>query len=240
MKMNSDEFRIYCQLLQINADSLKCDLESLNRVSERQLHFIHYSTIPLQCYPRMELKLEWSEIFRRLVVEKRGGVCYERDEVLYQALKYIGFEVYRIECMAIKGFQRLSSRHDHMAVMVKLDQKWYLVDAGWGGVMFHGAMELTSGKHYECATGIWRPVGHYGEEKSPLDSSLPFIWDIELKSCPVTYPDYENFTKKDGNSWTPIFQLRFCAQELSDFSKQVKKTFDMLEFKQYPKFNTYF
>ena len=75
----------------------------------------------------MELKLEWSEIFRRLVVEKRGGVCYERDEVLYQgkfiilffinflekieaiyeyflnyqkALKYIGFEAYRIECMA--------------------------------------------------------------------------------------------------------------------------------------------
>lgn len=31
--------------------------------------------------------------------------------------------------------------------------------------MFHGAMELTSGKHYECATGIWRPVGHYGQEQ---------------------------------------------------------------------------
>ena len=66
--------------------------------------------------------------------------------------------------------------------------------------MFHGAMELTSGKPYECATGIWRPVGHYSGEKrlsdlknirndflqfSPLDSSLPFLWDIELKSCPV-------------------------------------------------------
>ena len=33
--------------------------------------------------------------------------------------------------MAIKGFQRLSSRHDHMAVMVRLDKKWFLVDAGW-------------------------------------------------------------------------------------------------------------
>ena len=30
--------------------------------------------------------------------------------------------------------------------------------------MFHGAMEMVSGKHFESQTGIWRPIGHYDKE----------------------------------------------------------------------------
>ena len=92
-----------------------------------------YSTIPLQLYPKIQLKLEWPDIFRRLVQEKRGGLCYERDEVLYQALKYLGFDAHRIECSAVKSGTNyeLASSYDHMAVAVKLDKKWYLCDAGW-------------------------------------------------------------------------------------------------------------
>ena len=38
-------------------------------------------------------KLEWETIYQRLVVENRGGVCYERDEVLWQLLNKIGYQV---------------------------------------------------------------------------------------------------------------------------------------------------
>ena len=40
--MNSEEFETYCNLLQIERKDLKCDLESLNKVSVKQLHHIHY------------------------------------------------------------------------------------------------------------------------------------------------------------------------------------------------------
>lgn len=91
-----------------------------------------FSTIPLQLYPKVEVLLEWPDIFRRLIKEKRGGLCYERDELLYQVLIYLGFEAYRIECQAIKTYNYvISPRHNHMAVSVCLNKKWYLCDAGW-------------------------------------------------------------------------------------------------------------
>lgn len=77
------------------------------------------------------MKLEWPVIFRRLVQEKRGGLCYERDEVLYQVLTYLGFDAHRIECSAVKDNYQLASQYDHMAVAVKLNGKWFLCDAGW-------------------------------------------------------------------------------------------------------------
>ena len=32
-----------------------------------------------------------------MINQKMGGLCYERDETLFQLLNYIGYEVYRIE-----------------------------------------------------------------------------------------------------------------------------------------------
>ena len=85
----------------------------------------------MQLYPKIEVSLEWPDIFRRLVKEKRGGICYERDELLYQALTLIGFDAHRIECQTIKNNYLISSTHDHMALAVSLNKKWYLVDAAW-------------------------------------------------------------------------------------------------------------
>jgi len=52
----------------------------------------------MSLYPKMEIKLNWPDIFERVIIEKRGGICYERNEVLYQALAKFGYTVYRIEC----------------------------------------------------------------------------------------------------------------------------------------------
>ena len=82
------------------------------------------STIPVQLYPKMEVKIEWGDIFRRLVVEKRGGLCYERNEVLYQALIIMGFKVHRMEC-------QYTDRFDHMGLVIHLDGKWYFCDGGY-------------------------------------------------------------------------------------------------------------
>ena len=86
------------------------------------------------------------EHFSRLIVRNLGGLCYERDEVLYQTLKFVGYEVYRIEASGIIGSgekQTTAPRYDHMAVGVKLDSIWYLCDIGWGGYMCQGAVEIS-------------------------------------------------------------------------------------------------
>jgi len=218
--MDKKQFEKYCECIGLNPEDLNEDLDSLNKITEHQLRYVHYSTLPLQMYPKIETELKWSTIFRRLVLERRGGLCYERDEVLYQALSYLGFDVHRIECRAVKSKNELSSRHDHMAVAVKLNASWYLCDAGWGHVMFNNALELVSGKAHECKVGIWRPTGLYEYEKSSLDPSLPKYWEIEVLHLETIYPDFDNYEKKASNSWTPRFRLTFESVPLSDFEKQ--------------------
>ena len=61
---------------------------------------------PYKNYPRTELTLKWEDIFLRLVREKKPGLCYERDELLYQALDFLNFEVYRIEGQAKNEIKR--------------------------------------------------------------------------------------------------------------------------------------
>ena len=94
-----------------------------------------------------------------------GGLCYERDEVLYQVLSFIGYEVYRIEASGFESKDHVSilnndlfflphianrtktktaPRYDHMAVGVHLGEEWYLCDIGWGGFMFEGAVKISS------------------------------------------------------------------------------------------------
>ena len=78
----------------LNKDELlTCSPENLKSICEKFLPKIHYSTLQLQDDSVGPTKLEWETIYQRLVVEKRGGLCYERDEVLWQLLNKIGYEV---------------------------------------------------------------------------------------------------------------------------------------------------
>ena len=71
---------------------VKCSPENLKIICEKFLPKFHYSTLQLQDSSVGPTKLEWETIYQRLVVERRGGLCYERDEVLWQLLNYIGYE----------------------------------------------------------------------------------------------------------------------------------------------------
>ena len=83
-------------------------------------------------------------------------------------LKFIGYEVYRIEASGFESKDYVSTfnqqkgkfffapqivkkaktktapRYDHMAVGVHLCDEWYLCDIGWGGFMYEGAVKISS------------------------------------------------------------------------------------------------
>ena len=39
---------------------------------------------------------------------------------------------------------KLAKRFDHMALVVKLNEKWFLCDCGWGGICFSGAIDMDT------------------------------------------------------------------------------------------------
>ena len=74
-------------------ESETCSPENLKSICEKYIPKYHYSTLQLQDESVGPTKLEWESIYQRVVVEKRGGLCYEKNELCWQLLNKIGYEV---------------------------------------------------------------------------------------------------------------------------------------------------
>ena len=141
--MNSDQFKRIVELAQIETENVSNpNLKNLDYICKQLLHCFHYSTLQIQDDSVGPTRLNWSTVYDRLVNKRYGGLCYERDEILFQFLKFIGYEPHRIEARAVKADGELANRHDHMAVAVRIKEQWYLCDCGWGGICWNGAILL--------------------------------------------------------------------------------------------------
>lgn len=73
------------------------------------------------------------DIFAKLVARRRGGWCYEQNGLLGWALGQMGFAVTPLA----GGVMRVASGDavlgNHLALLVELDDGYWLVDAGFGG-----------------------------------------------------------------------------------------------------------
>ena len=154
--MNSDQFKRILELTDIGPEYVSVPtIENLDYICKKMLVSFHYSTLQIQDDSAGSTKLNWSIIYDRLVEKRRGGLCYERNELLFQFIKFIGYEPHRIEARLFESNGQLTPRHghysttinyildntkfqDHMAVVVRMmnndKQQSYLCDCGWGGI----------------------------------------------------------------------------------------------------------
>jgi N-hydroxyarylamine O-acetyltransferase len=106
------------------------------------LHRAHLQTIPyenLEIHFGRTLELDLERIFERLVLERRGGWCYEMNGLFAWVLREIGFDVRLVSTQVTRSDGSLMAPGDHVALIVKFDsglktgleQNW-LVDVGWG------------------------------------------------------------------------------------------------------------
>jgi len=220
--MNELQFNQIANTFGLTEDETKTiSLGNLNSICIKGLHCLPYSTLQVHTETEPETKLEWNTIFDRLIVKNLGGLCYERDEILYQVLTFIGYEAHRIEASGIIGSgdeQTTAPRYDHMAVGVKLDNTWYLCDIGWGGYMCQGAVEIsekvTKNKRFSarCVQSNLAPV-----ESSNLVPGATRWWDLEFENPTWEYPDYDNFIKEIDGTWKKSFRFKLESSKLEDF-----------------------
>ncbi len=84
---------------------------------------IHYG-IPIQ--------LSIDTIFDKVVINKRGGFCYELNGLFFELLKSIGFQSKRISARVYNKEKGYSQEYDHLAIIVNLNGTEYLTDVGFG------------------------------------------------------------------------------------------------------------
>jgi len=181
-------FDLIDYLARIDHDPLPVSPEGLTALQIAQLRAIPFENTELLLGRAPDLAP--SAIWRKLVVEKRGGYCLELNTLLGQALEALGYQAApilgRVRMGAASGGPRA-----HLAHIVTLDGTEWLVDAGFGGPGPEAPLMLGRDAPAEqsCGTYRLRPDAASGEQV--LERQTPDGWFAlyGFDRVPVTPPD---------------------------------------------------
>lgn len=98
-----------------------------------QLHHAHFYAIPFENFDILlgrGIDLDPLAVFNKLVLQKRGGYCFELNGLFLQAIKTIGFKARVL--LARVHLTGTPSGRGHQISLVTLDHKDWIVDVGFG------------------------------------------------------------------------------------------------------------
>ena len=117
-------------LKRINYDGFKFpDYKSLQ---DLQIH--HLLTVPfenLSIHNKEPIVLEEDLLYKKIVLRRRGGFCYELKGLFAALLRDLGYNVSMLSAGVMNDKGEFGPDFDHMTLMVLLEDKW-LVDVGFG------------------------------------------------------------------------------------------------------------
>ncbi|MCB1051631.1 MAG: arylamine N-acetyltransferase [Acidobacteria bacterium] len=128
---------------------------SLDLAGLTQLHNAQFKAIPfenLDIQLGRSIQLDPESLWRKLVLQRRGGYCFELNGLLLLALRALGFEARPF--LARVHLEDPPSGRTHQLNAVNLDAETLLVDAGFGAGGPRFPMLL--------ADGWQRKEGHFG------------------------------------------------------------------------------
>jgi N-hydroxyarylamine O-acetyltransferase len=188
----TDEFELDHYLARIGfAGPIKPDLTTLCGI-----HAAHVNAIPFEGLDpllRRPVKLDMASLQHKLLGSRRGGYCFEQNEVLKGALEATGFKV-----TGLGARVRWMSQPDsplgpkiHTLLKVDLPEGTYLADAGFGACMLDAPLRLETDIAQRTAMATYRLSEAGGlfwlSTKRPAGWRTMFAFDLE----PPLPSDYE-------------------------------------------------
>ena len=176
----SDEANLDAYLKRINyAGSIAPTLETLEMV-----HRLHVAAIPFEnLNPLMELpvRLQLSDLEQKLLIERRGGYCFEQNLLFKAELEAMDFKVTALAAGVLWGHEEgyEPETPTHMALAVDVGGVPYLADVGFGGQTLAGPLRLRADVEQTA-----------GGEKYRLSGGHP-KWRLETEIEGASRPMYE-------------------------------------------------
>jgi N-hydroxyarylamine O-acetyltransferase len=91
------------------------------------------------------VNLDPDAVERKLVVQGRGGWCFEQNLLLGNALSVLGFDVTDLAARVVWGRSADAvAARTHRVLCVRLEGRQWLVDVGFGGQTLTGVLDLDS------------------------------------------------------------------------------------------------
>ena len=137
-----------------------------------------------------KIVLDYDKLYDKIVLNRRGGYCYELNGLFCNLLRQLGYTVDMLSARVYNAEGITGQEFDHMTLLVHLD-KDYLVDVGFGD-SFRKPIEMPDGSVEDVS-------GKYRIKSNP-----------EIQSGLLL----ERFVESE---WKPLYQFTTIPRELSDF-----------------------
>ncbi|NUQ83501.1 MAG: arylamine N-acetyltransferase [Anaerolineales bacterium] len=101
------------------------------------LQIAHLQNVPFENLDiglKRPIRLDEGSLWEKIIVNKRGGFCYELNGLFAGLLRRIGFEVTYLNARVFNGAGELGIEFDHLALLVQVpgESERFLADVGFG------------------------------------------------------------------------------------------------------------
>ncbi|MEL7532140.1 MAG: arylamine N-acetyltransferase [Bacteroidota bacterium] len=131
--LHSQQILAYLKRIQYHGD-LSPSLTLLKNLQQQHLFHIPFENLDIHRGVRIELDTE--RIYQKLVVNRRGGFCFELNGLFYELLTSLGFRVKIVSAIVMDEDRTWTPEYDHMSLVVNIEGTDYLSDAGFGRFSF--------------------------------------------------------------------------------------------------------
>lgn len=176
--LRKDQIEAYLARIGIG-DMPSVSLESLNRLLFAQLTSIPFDSIDVWgagICPSLHI----ADIYQKIVVNNRGGYCFEQNTLFRVLLNSLGFDAYQVvACLLNEDYSIYPPAHN--VIICRLEGKKYLLDVGFGGPVPYQALELDPGAYGNFI--LKQDGGAFILERLDKEGTHPFI---KFRDIPVS------------------------------------------------------
>ena len=124
-------------------------LDTLSQLLAHHVQSIPFENLDVQL--GLPLTTSPAEAFDKIVLNSRGGWCYEQNGLFGWALSEIGFDTTRVAAAVMRDERGDVANANHLCLLVRTDDadQRYLVDVGFGGSMF-APIPLEESEHEQA------------------------------------------------------------------------------------------
>ena len=123
--------------------AVKKDLSSLNALIQAQLTHVPFENLGIWANGICP-SIDKADLYEKIVVQCRGGYCFELNTLFRHLLNYLGFDAYQAVSSLVNE-DGSAQPAAHNVIICQLDGEKYLIDVGFGGPVPFGAMPLREG-----------------------------------------------------------------------------------------------
>ncbi len=185
----------------------------------REIHRAHLLAVPfenLDVHRNKPIVLNEAALFEKIIINRRGGYCYELNGLLASLLREMGFDVTMFSSNVLHG--GIPAEIDHLTLLIQLDERW-IVDVGFGDSS-RLPLRLVEDENQSGVDATYRFVhsGNLWLLQRLLESNEWYDeYSFDATMAPLTLPDFEHanhYYQTAPESW--FVQGRICSRAADD------------------------